>query len=481
MGRSATFGLEPNVHTSPSHWPDWFDADRRWQVTQRVIASAHFARSRLLAKFLLYIVSESLQDRKANITEHRIGVQVFGRDPGYSPVEDNIVRSYARQLRRRLAEYFSGEGAAEPLHIDIPLGGYIPSFLASPRTGADGESGPALRSAPGGSRMQASAVFPGSAASASAPGNSTPRTSAEWTSAAWTSAAWTSAVWSRRLWLLLSLAVYSAVLIGLAWFIARRPSAVRTAGSSPDPTRPLWTALFGGPANCYIVPADAGLNLLEDISQRPLPLAYYINGSYLRVPLPHLDQHSVDDLRSQQFTSFVDLQTVSALTRLPEFNPQRVIVRFPRDLQLDDLKSANAVILGAEGSDPWTTLAESKANFRIVSNRNMQSDTLVNTRPQPGEAASYVSHWNDPAHETFSVIEYLPNLSGSGHILLLQGLDVAGTQAAAETLLHPGVIAPFLSRAEHPDGSLRSFEILLRSTSIESNATDTQVIGSRIY
>lgn len=447
MGRSATLGLEPNA--SPSqHWPEWFESDPRWQVTQRVVASPHFARSRLLARFLLYIVSETLQDRKANITEHRIGVQVFDRAPAYSPVEDNIVRNYARQLRRRLAEYFSGEGASEPLHIDIPLGGYIPLFVPAQPPESEEEA----------------------SSSASLPLAAVPEHTAH-----------APARWMRPLFYAFSLLIYSAVLAGLVWFAAQRHAAGHTAARRPDATHPLWSALFGGPANCYIVPADAGLNLLEDISQHPTALADYMNRGYLQMPLAHLDQHTTDDLRTQQFTSFVDLQTVSALTRLPEFNPQRVIVRFPRDLQLDDLKTANAVILGAEGSDPWTTLAESKANFRIISNANMQSDTLLNSKPLPGEAPSYVSHWNDPAHETFSVIEYLPNLSGSGHILLLQGLDVAGTQAAAETLLHPDVITPILERATRPDGSLRSFEILLRSTSIESNATNTQVIGSRIY
>lgn len=461
MGRSATFGLEPNVPTSPPNRPDWFDADQRWRVTQRVVASPHFARSRLLANFLLYIVSEALQDRKANITEHRIGVQVFGRDPGYSPVEDNIVRSYARQLRRRLAEYFSSEGIAEPLHIDIPLGGYVPAF-SSPNTS------PGASQVPGGQPSPSPLTPAGASWSQTLATHETPTASA-------------SSPWTLRLWFALSLVAYSVLLAGLVWFAARRPGPDISAAGPPDPTRPLWTALFGGPANCYIVPADAGLNLLEDISRRPLPLAFYLDRSYLQVPLPNLDRHSIDDLRSQQFTSFVDLQTVSEFSRLPEFNPQRVILRFPRDLQLDDLKTANAVILGAEGSDPWTTLAEGKANFRIVSNPNMQSDTLLNIKPRPGEAPSYISHWNDPAHETFSVIEYLPNLTGSGHILLLQGLDVAGTQAAAETLLHSSVIAPILRRATRPDGSLRSFEILLRSTSIESNATGTQVIGSRIY
>lgn len=452
MGRSATIGLDPSAPVSQSHWPDWFESDPRWQVTRRVVASPHFARSRLLAGFLLYIVSETLQDRKANITEHRIGVQVFDRAPGYSPVEDNIVRNYARQLRRRLAEYFAGDGAAEPLHIDIPLGGYVPLFVPAP----DGGSTEEIESASVPLFVRVRTALAGPAASTCSAGK-------------------------RSFFFAIFLLAYSAVLIILVWFVAERRAANRPHAHTANPTQALWAALFDGPANCYIVPADAGLNLLEDIAHHPLPLVYYMNGNYLQMPLPRLDTHTADDLRTQQFTSFVDLQTVSALTRLPEFNPQRVIVRFPRDLQLDDLKTANVVILGAQGSDPWTTLAESNSNFRIVSNPNMLSDTLINTRPRPGEAASYVSHWNDPAHETFSVIEYLPNLSGSGHILLMQGLDVAGTQAAAETLLHPRVVTPILRRATRADGSLRSFEILLRSTSIESNATNTQVIGSRIY
>ena len=58
---------------------------------------------------------------------------------------------------------------------------------------------------------------------------------------------------------------------------------------------------------------------------------------------------------------------------------------------------------------------------------------------------------------------------------------MAGTQAAAEMLLHPSAIDPILKSATRPDGSLRNFEVLLRSTSIESNATGTQVIASRIY
>jgi hypothetical protein len=273
-------------------------------------------------------------------------------------------------------------------------------------------------------------------------------------------------------------ATYSAALVGITWYAATRPAPQRHPS---EPAHALWSALFGGPASCYIVPSDAGFNLLEDLSRRPMPLADYIAGTYQKLPLGGVDPHSAEDLRSQQLTPFVDLQISSALAHLTADDSQRVFVRFPRDIRLDDLKSANAVIIGSVGSNPWAAIAEQNANFRIVDRPGMEGAFIENAKPRPGEAATYASHWNEPAHETFAVVAFLPNLSGNGHLLVLEGLDVAGTQAAAEILLHPSAIDPILKTATRPDGSLRNFEVLLRSTSIESNATGTQVIASRVY
>jgi hypothetical protein len=83
--------------------------------------------------------------------------------------------------------------------------------------------------------------------------------------------------------------------------------------------------------------------------------------------------------------------------------------------------------------------------------------------------------------QAFAIIAYLPNLDGNGHLLLLQGLDVAGTQATAETLIHPEAIELILQRATRPDGPLRSFEILVCSGSIESESAGAAIIRSRIY
>jgi hypothetical protein len=454
MNQIAAVQSKPKMLPLEEAWRASLQEDPHWALAQRVIAGPNFARSPLLTKFLLFVVAETLEGRGNEITEHQIGVHVFDRPADYRTLEDNIVRSYARQLRKRLAEHFADQGSSEPVRIDIPVGGYVPVFLPATEE-VNKEETPGSPAA-GPSQIQPHAL---------------PAHHAEPVAAVQSKAS----RWALGAVLVVA---YSAALIAITWYAARRSPAPPLP---QEPAHVLWAELFNGPENSYIVPSDAGFNLLEDISHRPVLLAEYISGSYQGLPLSGVDAHSASDLRSQQLTPFVDLQIAAAFAHLTEDDPQRVFIRFPRDLRLDDLKNANAVIIGSVGSNPWAAIAESNANFRIVDRPGMNGAQIINLKPQPGEFATYSSHWNEPAHETFALIDFLPNLSGSGHLLVLEGLDVAGTQAAAEMLLYPSAIDPILKRATRPDKSLRNFEVLLRSTSIESNATGTQVIASRIY
>lgn len=444
VGRAAVVPRQSEQSPAQMEWPEQVTEDERWSAAQRAVASGYFSRSPLLSRFLLYVVAEAIEGREQEITEHQIGVKVFDRPTSYRTVEDNIVRNYARQLRKRMGDFYRTEGLDEEVKIDIPLGGYVPVFSSVQQPAAT--ESPQLQSVP----------------------EPTPQASR----------VWRFARGPRMAWVALLLVFYTAVVGAVSWFSSARLHK-RSVISSP--TAPLWRAIFSDSVNTYVVPSDAGFNLLEDMSHQSMTLADYMKGGYLNLPLATLDAHSADDLRSQHSTSFVDLQTITAMARLPEFHPGRDMVRFPRNLHLEDLKSANAIILGSEDSNPWAAIAEANANIQIVDRSGMRGATVVNRNPRHGEQAEYVSHWNEPAHETYALIQFLPNLDGTGHILLLQGLDVAGTQAAAEVLFHSSAIAPILKRACQPDGKLRSFEILLRATSLVSNATGTQVVTSRIY
>jgi len=109
-------------------------------LVARILAGPEFQRTTRLRAFLTYVVERTLAGRTEDVSEVLIGHRVFGRSASYNPGEDSIVRTEARSLRQRLERYFSGEGAAEPVILEIPRGGYLPVFRPRPET--PGSSGP---------------------------------------------------------------------------------------------------------------------------------------------------------------------------------------------------------------------------------------------------------------------------------------------------------------------------------------------------
>src|SRR5579864_9061592 len=95
---------------------------------ERVLASAGFVRNERLSRFLRFVVEHQLAGRDCDLKESVIGIEVFGRKPGFDPKQDSTVRSEAARLRARLVEYYAGEGIGDPLVIDLPKGGYTPAF-----------------------------------------------------------------------------------------------------------------------------------------------------------------------------------------------------------------------------------------------------------------------------------------------------------------------------------------------------------------
>ncbi len=105
---------------------------------------------------------ETLAGRGNRIKAYTVAVEVFGRDSTFDPQNDPIVRIAASHLRRSLERYYLTAGKSDPMIIEIPKGGYVPSFSerASPDAGA-AETPTMLPPAPGQiDASPASAVYP---------------------------------------------------------------------------------------------------------------------------------------------------------------------------------------------------------------------------------------------------------------------------------------------------------------------------------
>jgi len=94
-----------------------------------VEASRTFQRHEQLRAFLRFVCEYEMAGRGDDLHEYLIGVEVLGQKPGYSTMENSVVRNRAHSLRKKLAEYYAGEGADAALRIEIPKGSYSPHYI----------------------------------------------------------------------------------------------------------------------------------------------------------------------------------------------------------------------------------------------------------------------------------------------------------------------------------------------------------------
>ncbi|HXK03309.1 MAG TPA: hypothetical protein VMS37_12960 [Verrucomicrobiae bacterium] len=99
------------------------------EALEAVLNSSTFARSAQLRAFLRYVCEMELAGRTAEVSEYQIAVEVLGRREDIDLTDDSSVRNRAYELRQRLEKYYSSEQPHAPVRIEIPRGGYVPTFL----------------------------------------------------------------------------------------------------------------------------------------------------------------------------------------------------------------------------------------------------------------------------------------------------------------------------------------------------------------
>jgi hypothetical protein len=430
-------------------------ASERREALARVLSSRHFEKAPLLSAFLSYVCEAAFDNDTARVTEQAIGVKVFRRPEGYDPGEDNIVRNYARQLRRRLEMYYQNEGSLDAVRIEVPKGGYVATFTspaAERRIDTPSSSLQAVTEGYPESAEPDKAAIEASPAASLVPNPIVTKSSR------------------------FRLSLLAACLVALCAVAAY---AVHRFVNAPmrSPIHPLWAEMFRGDRDTVVVPADIGFVILQQLNNRTFSLAEY-------EAWPSVEQYDhvyMSFLKAQKYTSMSDLDTALRLQRLPEVIPNRFFTRPARSLSTDDLSNDNAILLGSNFSNPWMEVFERSLNFHFMNRPQEGRSWILNTKPAQGEPATYENTTRNITHETYAVIAFLPNLSKSGHVLIVEGLDGPGTQAAVDLLLQGDQLAPVLKRAMRPDGTLGSFEVLLDATSLDSRATGVHIVAERYY
>ena len=115
------------MHSTTTESASW-ESERA--ELEAVLRSPIFARSPTLSHLLSYLCEKTFSGEVDQIKEYSVALDVFNRGDRFDQDTDSIVRVQANRLRKRLSEFYAGEGAEHAIRISVPVGQYIPIFQA---------------------------------------------------------------------------------------------------------------------------------------------------------------------------------------------------------------------------------------------------------------------------------------------------------------------------------------------------------------
>jgi hypothetical protein len=400
--------------------------DERWQLALRVAASEDFRRSARLRDFLLFICKKTLQGLPEEVHEQDIGCAVFGRPADYNAGDDNIVRVEARELRKRLEQYFAGAGKKEPLEIRIPKGSYVPLFEAT----------------------KPKAIH----------------------------------LTERRIIYSLLGLLFVAMTFGFWQWTAKRKlqtTLTDATGRGLAPQNVLWSRLFDSRRETYIVVGDSGWCLLQRLAARDFSLDDYVS----RRPVNSVNTRELRGLANGQYASMADVMVLPGLLHVTAPFQTVTRVRFARGISIEDLRSNNFILVGGICSNPWGELFSHLRNFRDTREVDSDITCYINNQPLPGESARYCNQ-AAPGRllQAYCLISFVPNLSRSGNGLIIAGTGSDGTQAGGEFLTSADLdskLRQYLKLGSQ-ETNLPYFELLLKTSGVPHGPWRAEYVTHRI-
>lgn len=406
---------------------------------ERLTGSHALRESESLRKFLMYLAKQALNHPGEAIKEYQIATEVLGRQQDFDPQISSLVRVQAGRLRTKLAEYYSTEGANDPILIDFPKGTYALNFRArEPHSTVTGAAGSAHEA---------------SAEHSHGRGHETRRENG------WKTV---SAVLATVLFLALAAAGYLALHRPVQ---AGAPAPLTEV--APEPIRIFWRGFLTGPDKPWVVFSNAAFVGHPDSGMR-----YYVAQ---RDHQAHILDH---------YTGVGEVLAVHALDGV--FRQLNLELRVKRGslFSLDDAKNNDLIFIGSPSEN--LTLLEIPGTqeflFRRVPDGSRAGDTeIINAHPSAGEPKVFLaSPSNEPLTEDYSVIALLRGLNPSRAALILAGTTTIGTQAAVEFVCRKDELNQLLKRLSVSNPSeLKPFEAVIRTRVSHGVPVESTIVSFR--
>ena len=320
--------------------------------------------------------------------EYQIATEVYGRPAGFDPQSDSTIRVQAGRLRMKLAEYYAGEGAADPILVKIPKGSYHLTFEARP---VQPPSPPPV--------LPSRELPP-------------PRTVVVET----VPVGWRIGV----IVLLASLTISLVVLGSLLWNRkVPRPALAAPNAQSAEPLAAFWRPFTAGVEDPWVIFSNAAF-----VGRPETGMRYY---------------NSRQDSKNAVYDHYTGVGEVLSIHALDDaFGNlgRRILVKRGSLFTLDDVKNNNLIFVGSPSENLSLLDIPGTQEFvfqRVASGPRQGDLSIVNKHPRPGEAGEYLaSPSNAPLTEDYSVVSLVPGIGSGRYVMILAGTTTFGTQGAVE-------------------------------------------------
>lgn len=384
----------------------------------RLVASTALHQSESLCKLLRYLSKYAIEHPGEPVKEYQIATEVFGRPADFDPQLDSTIRVQVGRLRTKLIEYYTAEGADDPVVIELPKGSYHLEFR----------------------NRATSARAHSSHHSIDIPlGQVDPR-------ARQTGHPWNLTAIALGIVLVASLAV-------IVWLLANRKPAT-IAANQPDP-----------------VPESLSAFWKPFLSSQEEPWVIFSNAAFVGRPEVGLRYYSpARDSKTQVFDHYTGVGEVLAVHDL-----DHVFEAFHRQLRvkrgslftLDDAQNNNLIFLGSPSENLTLTEIPGTQDFvfqRLQSGPRKGDLAVVNVHPEANEP-KYVlaSPSNSPLTEDYGVVALLPGFTAGHWTIILAGTTTFGTQGTVQYVCRENSVQQLLLRlARSSGGDPTPFEALIR-------------------
>jgi hypothetical protein len=435
MSKSVTNGHELSVARDPSPHPD----EIRRQL-QQILASPVFHGSKRCQQFLEYVCVKSLAGEAGALKERTVAVEVFGRSPHIDLGEDTIVRVGAREVRKRLAQYYvTPEGAGSEIRIDLPSGSYAPDFRyitvlpereALPQLPA-AASPPLAQEAP---RSQRKKTVWGAVAAAAALTVLVVRT---------LTAPSPNVAAFQRFWEPVFRS-HEPLLIAMAHPIVYHPSghALKLSEQHLPPQ--------------------------EEPMQRPIQVPpNELNGSDL---VPVLNQ----------YVGFGDMIAANEVTSMLARKSHEVRVRLASNVEFADLRNVQTLLIGAV-TNRWTMEMQQAWRFRFAWTPDTRAVIVDRQAPSDsGRQWSIVAQDDGSAPEDYILVCRIHSPSTGGWLMVGAGLKQFGTEAAGRLLADPEQLGAILAKLP-ANWESKNLQLVLHARVIRNTPSLPDVVASYVW